>query len=501
MPRKSLIAALFLSLVASVVPAGAAEEGREDLNKAMEAKLTADSIDDLNEVVRLIESALEKGLDEANAAFAKKLLASTFFLRAQDKINNIMVGIASMEEFHQRRLSALEDLRKAVKLDPNQPQAYLKIARLQLLPGGEGAKAAREALDKALALHFDNPPERAEALVLRANLQEAPEKKLADLDEAVRLAPHAAAAVRARGLALADMDKLEAALADLDKAIALDPNDVPTYESKALVLAELKKYDDALAVLDKALVVKPDNAAVLLLRSEVNRKAGKMEQALADVEKVLQIKPGLVAALRARALLLAEEERFAEAILELEKLKENDPSDLLTLLQLGLFYNADKQSDKAVECFSAILSVDANLWQALRGRGDAYLNLGKHAEAVADYEKALKLEPDDPGILNNLAWVLATSPDDKIRDGKRAVELAAKACKATDYKLPHILSTLAAACAEGGDFDSAVKWSAKAVELDEKHEHGDALKKELESYKAKKPWRELLSEETAEENQ
>ena len=63
----------------------------------------------------------------------------------------------------------------------------------------------------------------------------------------------------------------------------------------------------------------------------------------------------------------------------------------------------------------------------------------------------------------------------------------------TEYKLPHILSTLAAAYAETGDFDNAVKWSSKAVEIGDK-EHDEALKKELESYKAKKPWRELLTE-------
>ena len=138
--------------------------------------------------------------------------------------------------------------------------------------------------------------------------------------------------------------------------------------------------------------------------------------------------------------------------------------------------------------------MDPAEWHALRGRGDTYLNVGQQAEAIADYEKALKLQPKDQGILNNLAWVLATSPDAKLRNGRRAIELATLACEATKYKLAYILSTLAAAYAETGDFATATKWSAKAVEIGDK-EHNDSLKKELESYKAKKPWRELLSEE------
>ena len=131
------------------------------------------------------------------------------------------------------------------------------------------------------------------------------------------------------------------------------------------------------------------------------------------------------------------------------------------------------------------------------------LNTGRQAEAIAYFEKAIKIEPKDDGILNNLAWVLATSPDAKLRNGRRAIQLATDACKLTEYKLPHILSTLAAAYAETGDFANAVKWSTKAIELADKEkedskegdkETKEALKKELENYKAKKPTRELMAE-------
>lgn len=107
--------------------------------------------------------------------------------------------------------------------------------------------------------------------------------------------------------------------------------------------------------------------------------------------------------------------------------------------------------------------------------------------------KHYKELPKDPGLLNNFAWVLATSPEEKLRDGPRAVKLATESCEQTEYKQAHILSTLAAAYAETGNFDTALKWSAKAVEIGSQ-EHGEELKKELESYQARKPWRELLSE-------
>jgi Flp pilus assembly protein TadD len=144
-----------------------------------------------------------------------------------------------------------------------------------------------------------------------------------------------------------------------------------------------------------------------------------------------------------------------------------------------------------VEAYTAILADHAGAWEAYRGRGDAELGLGLRAEAMHDYDKGMQLRPKDPGILNNLAWLLATAPEENIRNGKRAVVLATEACKLTDYKQAHILSTLAAAHAETGDFKEAEKWAAKAVEIGST-EHGDQLKKELESYQAGKPWREAL---------
>lgn len=79
-----------------------------------------------------------------------------------------------------------------------------------------------------------------------------------------------------------------------------------------------------------------------------------------------------------------------------------------------------------------------------------------------------------------------------MRDGKRTLELGLEACELTEYKKPHILSTLAAAYGEVGEFDKAVEWATKAVELgtESNEPQLDQLKQELEFYRMKKPWRE-----------
>jgi len=115
---------------------------------------------------------------------------------------------------------------------------------------------------------------------------------------------------------------------------------------------------------------------------------------------------------------------------------------------------------------------------------------------LADLEKALALEPDESGVLNNLAWLLATSPDDAIRDGKRAIELARKACEETNWKQAHIISTLAAGYAEAGDFAEARKYSQQAVESEgSSPEVKKQLEGELASYVAEKAWREKQEQE------
>ena len=158
-------------------------------------------------------------------------------------------------------------------------------------------------------------------------------------------------------------------------------------------------------------------------------------------------------------------------------------------MQLAMNYSMGDFHDAAIDEFSKVIRQEPKNWLAKYSRADTYLNVGKHKEAIADYEAALEINQEYDNLLNNLAWVLSTSPVDDVRDGKRAVELALKACEVSNYEKPHILSTLAAAYAESGDFKNAVKWANKAVEIG-REDIQEQLEHELKSYSKKKPWRE-----------
>jgi protein O-mannosyl-transferase len=71
--------------------------------------------------------------------------------------------------------------------------------------------------------------------------------------------------------------------------------------------------------------------------------------------------------------------------------------------------------------------------------------------------------PDSPRMLDELAWLLATYPDSRSRDGTEAVRLAERACVLTERPVPALLDTLAAAYAEAGDFPRAISTAEEAL--------------------------------------
>ncbi|HVT26600.1 MAG TPA: tetratricopeptide repeat protein [Lacipirellulaceae bacterium] len=522
-------------------PAIAKNEGQADLDKATQLKVTAETLDDLGKVIDHADTALEKGLDKENAKFARQLLIGSLLQRGQlfaAAVFNVPAqdpqrGLRAM----QFRQFALSDLQRVVAMDDKAIDAQLLIGKLQSLPFGDPA-AARRALSKVIDSTVATPDQKAEAYALRSTQQKDDDRQLADLNKAVELAPKKPEYLRLRAQHLYEREKFTDALADIDKSLKMEPNHFETIKLRGMILLGMEKYDDALANFDKASKLAPENPLPYELRGEVYRQKGDLSKAVEQLNKALELAPESIATLLVRAgvfyqlkqpnraledidaairlqpnlaqshlmraEVLAATNRLDQAIDELEHLLQAAPGNVPLLNQLGSFYLVAGQPHKAIETATKILSHQPDNFTALRIRADACLNIGNHAGAIADFERALALKSDDESLLNNFAWVLATSPDEKLRDGPKALKLATKAAESSKFEVPHILSTLAAAYAETGDFKNAAKWSQKSVELAQKALDAaksdadraklkvdrDQLKKELESYHHHKPVRE-----------
>jgi tetratricopeptide (TPR) repeat protein len=138
--------------------------------------------------------------------------------------------------------------------------------------------------------------------------------------------------------------------------------------------------------------------------------------------------------------------------------------------------------------------------------------MNDYGRALADFDDAIRLDPQNPRPHSVRAWLLATCPDPKIRDGNEALKSAERARELSGQDSLFGLSALAAACAETGDFEAAVRWVSKAIELVSSKDHAVAtvrfqpdslqifspekgpslkfLQSRLESYRARKPYRE-----------
>ena len=94
----------------------------------------------------------------------------------------------------------------------------------------------------------------------------------------------------------------------------------------------------------------------------------------------------------------------------------------------------------------------------------------------ADFEKAVQLSPNSASALSGLAWFRATCPNASLRNGKEAIRMSMRACELMGWKEPGAISTLAAAYAEAGDFNQAVKYQIQASNM--ASEYGPVLKEE-----------------------
>jgi tetratricopeptide (TPR) repeat protein len=192
---------------------------------------------------------------------------------------------------------------------------------------------------------------------------------------------------------------------------------------------------------------------------------GWFDEAIENFRKAIQLNPNYTAALINLGNALAAKGRFDEAIENYRKAIQINPNYTAALNDLGNALAAKGRFNEAIKNYRQAIQINPNHAETFFHLGMTLGQLGRTREAVAQYQEALRLNPNMAGALNNLAWVLATSPDDELRNGAEAVRLAEHACELTHHGQPLFMGTLAAAYAEAGRFPEAVTTAEKAEQL------------------------------------
>ncbi len=157
----------------------------------------------------------------------------------------------------------------------------------------------------------------------------------------------------------------------------------------------------------------------------------------------------------------------------------------------GAVWHEKRAYERAIDDYDRAISLDPNYHVAFAGRGNTWRAKQEFQRAIDDYNTAIRLEPNSAVSNDELAWLRATCPDEKFRDGAAAVRLATRACELSGWATAKKLETLAAAYAESGDFDQAVTYQQKALDLRrEDADRSNAASQRLELYQGQRPFRD-----------
>jgi tetratricopeptide (TPR) repeat protein len=261
-----------------------------------------------------------------------------------------------------------------------------------------------------------------------------------------------------------------------------------------LAAAQAGNYDEAIRLYTKAIEsgeLSQENLSIAYHNRGIAwDDKGDYDKAIVDYTKAIEINPRDANAYHNRGLAWQDKGDYERAIADYTRAIEVDPKYASAYYNRGLAWQDKGDYDRAIADYTRALEVDPKHASAYYNRGLAWYAKKDYVKAIADYDKAREINPKDADPYNNLAWLLATCPEGRYRDGKRAIALAQKAVALKDDS--GALDTLAAAYAEAGRFQEAIKTQERAItklkqeggtkDLPEFEEH-------LASYKAGKPWR------------
>ncbi len=323
------------------------------------------------------------------------------------------------------------------------------------------------------------------------------------------------------GRVLAATGRPEESLPYFRAALAARPEDTSERARLGVALLYASQFAEARDELEKSLTQRPSAAQLYVYAAVANAGAGDLTKARQWLDKAAQLMPDLSRLYEAEAATFAPTDAaptsatssapvasppelqlaalaaslglHAASIEPLRIWLTENSQDAIPTAMLGEAYASAGRWDDAVQSLSRATELSPGMARAWDFLGVALRAQGDLPGAVRALRRGVELAPENPSLSNELAWILATAPDDALRDGVEAVRLAELANRATGGETPTVLDTYAAALAEAGQFDQAVRVARQAIDLAGSAGQTDLAKRvtaRLRGYEQRQPFRE-----------
>jgi tetratricopeptide (TPR) repeat protein len=246
--------------------------------------------------------------------------------------------------------------------------------------------------------------------------------------------------------------------------------------------------DKAIADLTQVIQANPQDKQAYFQRAYAYMRENDNDKALSDLTQVLQIDPGFAQAYFRRAFVYMLKNEEDPALADLSHAIQINPQYAWAYFRRAYVYMIKRDYDQAVADLNQVIQIDPKFTRAYSRRDYVYQLKGDYGQVIADLKQTIQSNPKDAGSYNHLAWLLATCPEAGFRNGIQAVQNATTACQLTSWETPTDLDTLAAAEAEAGNFNEAVKWENEALSTPSSDVISTGRKKRLTLYQAYQPY-------------
>ncbi len=353
-----------------------------------------------------------------------------------------MLGLAELALRRDDLAAAADLLGRAASLNTCEREVHFKLARLATRRGDEKT-ASREAF------------------FVRAYPEVAPFDD--PLHQPVTSEQVSSKALSASGRHHAAEGRYALAEADFRAVLALQPADTPTRVSLAAALAYQGRADDAERLLRDALRAAPDDPDVHNNLGVVLQMRGDPARALEHLRRALELDGGNDEAAFNLGRLWAAQGRTDDAIAQWRAALALNPVNVPAHKALAALLTERGALDEAIGHWRDAIDLGCDDPEAGLRLGMIEAQRGRFAESVAILQRCLRRNGRDDGLASALATVLATCPDARFRDGRRAAALARGLLERNGPGHVPSLNLLAAALAESGDFAGAVVACERAL--------------------------------------